>query len=1364
MMTRAITQLQKIGVVLFGLLWMTTDVMGVEFSVTPLNAPVSPPPNILFSMGLDYNAANTAAYLGDFDNTMAYDGYFDPNKCYEYYFTSWTLPGHYFNPVYTTSLANHFACGGSGQRAWSGAFMNWLTMTKVDLLRKNLTGGTRTYDTKDMTLLMRSWLDGRGPMTNFPDRYLSADTVKNYTGIAVVKPYIIANLSPSNWGLGCRNDCNSREALGDSFRIIDPSDPSEAGKNILNNSQLVPPVVVKVCDTTVSLENNCAPYYQSNGIQYYKPVGVLQRYSNLARFGIAGYPPFDGPQFRAGGVVFEPLKSIGSLGYSGKNVYSNNSVPEIDPITGVYIYDPDGLYTQQPKSSHEVNPVYKATNMGNSWSNSGVMNYINLFGYRHGLDNTIEWSYPAGATSAELFYESIRYFSLSYSATNDSDSTSTGSKTVFAPTPEYTQRISDKVSFNQLKGNLFLVPSTYSDPVQDLCQRNAVVFIGSVNQDCDSRIPGGVNHAEDGRCVKWNVTPSSPISGLDTSAWINQLGLNEGGGYTYENLVNHYINVMSCPDSYSTGRGCWNPITPNIMGLSYWAHVNDIRSDLDGFQSITSYFMDWKSPIGRNQDAMPGYSKDPTQYWLAAKYGGFSYKSGQSINPNDDSTTWDNGSGTPKTFLRFDTPENLQTDLNLLFSTSSDGSSVNHIDNLLGNSLAILQSNGRIALSQSSNPQDTRVYQAIFARQGSNMWEGNLLKNTPSISSSDGNTVSYNTLGQNLNFTTSAAGWLKDNTVNGHARKVIAAVRQTASGTVSGTPFIWSSLGGYAQSILSGGDSATRGEQRVNYVRGDRSNEFATNNPNGFRKRADTVLGDIIDSSPVFVGPAVSGYSDSDFPSGTASYNSFVQAMGARKPMVYVGANDGMLHGFDAVTMEEVFAFIPNSVLTKFVNFSSQGYVHDFFVNETPIISEVPISDRGWSTVLIGFPGAGGSGLFALDVTTPNDNSRNANLSNAENNANNILLWELNNTTDKDIGNILNRGQINRQRGFVTLQAGKMSNGRWAVVTGNGYNAPNNSTGLLVVYLDVMGGTPQYQKVMIPGVSGGLSTPTPVDIDRDGIIDFAYAGDLQGNVWRFDLRGAANTWSAFKLFQATELGNANSPQPIMQAPAVTYHCQKNGYMVIVGTGKYFEPTDNQIVQKSSVYGLWDDLSGNKIVLSSLVEQTFSATTIARDSSLSVSGAKSYITSSNNDIDWTSGKRGWVVNMNDKILMPPYIVDNMVNFNTIYFDAPSCGTPRLWPTLYALQSCTGKRPDRGVFDVNYNGKIDPSDQVDGGIYVSGMSPDSVQRIFDPSIWIYPTMLHCSTPTCPTVQTGLSEFIGVDLGTVLPKRLSWKELDQ
>jgi len=366
--------------------------------------------------------------------------------------------------------------------------------------------------------------------------------------------------------------------------------------------------------------------------------------------------------------------------------------------------------------------------------------------------------------------------------------------------------------------------------------------------------------------------------------------------------------------------------------------------------------------------------------------------------------------------------------------------------------------------------------------------------------------------------------------------------------------------------------ATTKAQLRLSFLRGQRGDEGSL-----FRTRT-TVLGDMIASKPAAVRGAryLTSFAERLHPD--SGYADFVTAQQTRAPRVYVGANDGMLHGFDATNGEETFAFVPSAVfpkLHKLTGKSYEGAHHQFYVDGSPVVADVYMSGE-WRTVLVGTLRAGGKGLFALDVTDP---------------SNIKLLWEF------DDGDIPQEKSVRLGYSFPRPTVARLHNGKWAVVTGNGYESTSKDNGkaaLLIIDMETGALTKSLEVVGTDGVSNGLSTPKLADFNADGIADFAYAGDLQGNLWRFNLTpsgmeapylrqevestdaeiGFVVSYGGDPLFRART--GAGVRQPITAAPSIIRHPTLHGYLIVVGTGKYFEEGDKDgSTVDQSIYGIWD---------------------------------------------------------------------------------------------------------------------------------------------------------------------------------------------
>lgn len=361
------------------------------------------------------------------------------------------------------------------------------------------------------------------------------------------------------------------------------------------------------------------------------------------------------------------------------------------------------------------------------------------------------------------------------------------------------------------------------------------------------------------------------------------------------------------------------------------------------------------------------------------------------------------------------------------------------------------------------------------------------------------------------------------------------------------------------------------GAALVNYLRGHRGNEGG--GTYDFRTRK-SVLGDIVDSDPQYVGPPRFRYPDN---LESSAYSAFAATHASRAPMVYVGANDGMLHGFQESNGQEKIAYVPSEVFANLPELSRTTYTHQHFVNEAPTIVDAWLPSHGgtgaWRTVLVGGLGRGGQGIYALDVTDPTTFS--------EANASSLVLWEFTDADSADLGYTYSQASI-----------AKMANGKWAAVFGSGYNNTEadgaaSTTGYASLFIVDIETGDLIRKIDTnvgnTTTPNGLASPALVDANQDFMVDYIYAGDLRGNMWKFDV--TSNDAADWKVAY-TQSGNpkplfttaGGSDQPITTRPVLTSHPEgRDGFMVYFGTGKYIETTDNDPTgaKTQAFYGIWD---------------------------------------------------------------------------------------------------------------------------------------------------------------------------------------------
>ena len=366
-----------------------------------------------------------------------------------------------------------------------------------------------------------------------------------------------------------------------------------------------------------------------------------------------------------------------------------------------------------------------------------------------------------------------------------------------------------------------------------------------------------------------------------------------------------------------------------------------------------------------------------------------------------------------------------------------------------------------------------------------------------------------------------------------------------------------------------------------------------------FRNRVTTILGDIVNSTPLYSKAADQGYTRKPAASvvlpvatatqGSTLYGAYVTAKATtRTPLAIFGANDGMLHVLNASVPpavgggREIFAFVPRSQYFTLDELSSAAYTHRFYV-DGPVIEGDIFNGTAWKTIAVGTTGAGAAGMFAIDITDPTTMGAGS------------VLWDIvpsehaDATVVSDLGNVLQPGLI----GSVKDVGAPNGNGRWVYMVGNGYDSVSHQATLFV--FDAFNGS--LIKSIQTGVGSaapasarnGLGGITPVYDGARNIIA-VYGGDKQGNLWKFDFSGGnindpdgagpQKGWEIFNkvaglpapLFVATDA--SSNPQPISAAPRITPH-GISGLHVGFGTGKLFEPGDQISTQVQSVYVVWD---------------------------------------------------------------------------------------------------------------------------------------------------------------------------------------------
>ncbi|WP_143824131.1 PilC family type IV pilus tip adhesin, partial [Neisseria gonorrhoeae] len=359
-------------------------------------------------------------------------------------------------------------------------------------------------------------------------------------------------------------------------------------------------------------------------------------------------------------------------------------------------------------------------------------------------------------------------------------------------------------------------------------------------------------------------------------------------------------------------------------------------------------------------------------------------------------------------------------------------------------------------------------------------------------------------------------------------------------------------------------------------------------------------------------------------------------------PIVAVGgylataANDGMVHifkkngGSDERSYNLKLSYIPGTMPRKGIEsndstlakelraFAEKGYVGDRYgVDGGFVLRQVNLNGQD-RVFMFGAMGFGGRGAYALDLSKINENYPAAaplfDVKDGDNNGKNRVKVELGYTVG-------------------TPQIGKTQNGKYAAFLASGYAAKDivssdNTTALYVYDLKDTLGTP-IAKIEAPGGKGGLSSPTLVDKDLDGIVDIAYAGDRGGNMYRFDLSNSdSSKWSAKVIFEGDK--------PITSAPAVSRLADKR--VVIFGTGSDLSEEDVVGTNQQYIYGIFDD---DKRTVKVTVQNGTAGGLLEQN--LTQENKTLFLT--NNKASGGSADKGWVVKLREgeRVTVKPIVV-------------------------------------------------------------------------------------------------------------------------
>jgi type IV pilus assembly protein PilY1 len=638
----------------------------------------------------------------------------------------------------------------------------------------------------------------------------------------------------------------------------------------------------------------------------------------------------------------------------------------------------------------------------------------------------------------------------------------------------------------------------------------------------------------------------------------------------------------------------------------------------------------------------------------------------------------------------------------------------------------------------------------------------------------------------------------------------------TAVGAGTGVALnVLTDLGSAQQTALNtnpAGVVDNQGQQRIDWLRGDRSVEQLASPPGNLRART-YVLGDIIDSSPTFVGaPASGGYPDvfndafnpganasaPENQTGAQAYSAFVSTNAARKNVVYVGGNDGFVHGFragafsgaggayDGTTNDgkELIGYMPyNVLLNKAVNLADPLYKHDYLVDATPAAGTV-FYNKAWHTWLVGGVGSSGQEIYALNITDPSSFSASD------------VIGDWDSSVLTHLGNTVGTPIIAR-----------LHNGDWAIIFGSGLISASTPTppteGVYIGLIDPSNGSVTFKfldtgaaPTGVNGAAGGVAYVTAADLDGDHIADYLYAGDTQGNVWRFDVTSSNTTqWqvskfgnaSATPLFVAKDASGNRQPITTAMKIGAVLTGTVTRVMVYFGTGQLTPITTAASTQYAAgtqtFYGVWDwDLSTWNGTSSVKYVSLTGTQSITRSTLLAQSVVTQTAASGNNpgvrtlsttkvicwkdDASCAAGQYGWQFDLpdqgpttgdnageNEQTIYNPALIGGAVVVNTAtppQVNASTCNPGQQSGWTMAFNPATGGGLPEDFFP-NSSGGFGGGSSTVGGIALEGVgTPTSLQNGGN-SYLITQTVTGGAKLSNFNPQSGLT-----------PARVSWREL--
>jgi type IV pilus assembly protein PilY1 len=1105
----------------------TTPSRATNLADKPIAAGADVPGNLALTLSVEYPTAISIANLGNYSDNTQYIGYFDSAKCYTYLFNAAIPSQSYFSPTSFNTASNGHDCS-SMPGQWSGNFMNWAATQTIDPFRWALTGGYRSVDTTTQTILEKAWGSAQGgPAQNYPYRGTSQGGGNNLS----TSGSLIAKLTPFNtwsafdegvWGNG-QTMVFSGGGAGSGYTL-----PYTSGS------------VSDLSDFTAANTSaaSIGAYRVYIRVAVCDPtLGTAFLETNCVQYG-ANYKPEGLLQqysqkirfsafgyLNEGGDIREGGVMRAPMSFIGPNVPQPLSTALL--VNPKPEWDPGtGIMSSNPDTVSAA---------ASGVAQSGVMNYLNKFG-------EFGQTYKTFDNVSELYYAAVRYFE---NLGNVPEWTNAASPTALDGFPAVTNWPIDTSGTNPGASILYS------------CQKNFILGIGDDHTWFDYDVGGNTNAS--------GTRPMPPAVAADTfnqaSVWTTDLQTLQG--------------IAPTPFwPFDSGA------TYFIAGLAYGVHVNDIRPDLADTQTISTYWMD----VAEDQRL-----ENLNPYYLAAKFGGFSTPTINAANATPPYYTLANPAydmlNTPITTAQFDstgTTVNMNGNIHRLPDNYYNAGNANAM--VAGLKSAFVSISSAIAqLSTSFSFSLTNVSSGSDSFGGGydpNGWSGTVTGSTLAFDTSGNPTQTpvWST-SSTLQAQLAGTGWQTARRVatwNGTGGVPFEAANLTSSQLTALTP-------SYSPTLVCGSGSCPY----LNYLRGDQTNEVsstATGSTHSLRNRR-LLLGDIVDAGLTPVSTPLQTFSDANNPGYNFFKNLWTTAT-PRPTTVYAGANDGMLHAFDGATGTEVFAYVPSAVfqgpngtpqIDGLAQLGNPNYVHHNYVDATPAAFDIDMSrtvgftgtvdyttaaGTPWRTVLIGGLGKGGKSYYALDVTDPASMTTESAVAGK-------VLWEF---TDSTMGYSFGVPVV-----VKTVKYG------WVAILTSGYN---NADGFGYLYFVNPRTGALLERVQTPTPSIGLAQASAFVKDfSDETADSVYVGDMNGQVWRYDLTGTTGSYPQPVLF-ATVTDPSGVAQPITTAPLIEIHPVTRQRYVLFGTGVLLAITDVPDTQMQSFYAIIDGTASGFNAISS----------------------------------------------------------------------------------------------------------------------------------------------------------------------------------